>query len=447
MRNALAIARRILVQFAHDKRTLALLFVAPIVVLWLLTVLLGQAEYEPRLAAVDLPGEFETCLLDQDATVVVTSMDEAERMLRANEVDAVLYCAGGAGGAAAGGAGGAGGAAAGGDKLVVWAEGSDSTKTSASMRVATEALADLRADAADRMKADVDEKRTELEDIKFQAEQKRQDILDRTAELRSTFHDMPDALKQQLGVSEEGFDIEAELGDIEYPNLDDFGFDLSDYLPVSDVEVSYLHGNDDWKMFDFYGPVFIGIFLFVFVFITSGMSLVNERSAGTMTRFLATPVKPAEVLGGYTLGFGALALVQSTLIVAIALTLIGFPCEGNVALVVLTAVSLALVSVTLGLLVSGLASSAFQVIQLMLLFVVPQILLSGLFDLSAAPEWLQAISACLPLTYGVDALRAIMLRGAGLAQVGFDLAIVWGFVVAFFVLASVGFRKKRATAR
>ena len=455
MRNALAIARRILVQFAHDKRTLALLFVAPIVVLWLLTVLLGQAEYEPRLAAVDLPGEFETCLLDQDATVVVTSMDEAERMLRANEVDAVLYCAGGAGGGAgataggagASGAGGAGGAAAGGDKLVVWAEGSDSTKTSASMRVATEALADLRADAADRMKADVDEKRTELEDIKFQAEQKRQDILDRTAELRSTFHDVPDALKQQLGVSEEGFDIEAELGDIEYPNLDDFGFDLSDYLPVSDVEVSYLHGNDDWKMFDFYGPVFIGIFLFVFVFITSGMSLVNERSAGTMTRFLATPVKPAEVLGGYTLGFGALALVQSTLIVAIALTLIGFPCEGNVALVVLTAVSLALVSVTLGLLVSGLASSAFQVIQLMLLFVVPQILLSGLFDLSAAPEWLQAISACLPLTYGVDALRAIMLRGAGLAQVGFDLAIVWGFVVAFFVLASVGFRKKRATAR
>ena len=85
--------------------------------------------------------------------------------------------------------------------------------------------------------------------------------------------------------------------------------------------------------------------------------------------------------------------------------------------------------------------------KLMLLFVVPQILLSGLFDLSAAPEWLQAISACLPLTYGVDALRAIMLRGAGLAQVGFDLAIVWGFVVAFFVLASVGFRKKRATAR
>ena len=426
MRNVLAIARRILVQFAHDKRTLGLLFVAPIVVLWLLTVLLGQGEYEPKLAAVDLPSEFETCLVEKDATVTIADMDEAERLLRTNEVDAVLYCAGEDG-----------------DELVVWAEGSDSTKTSASLRVATEALADMRADAADRMKADVESKRAELEDLKLQAEQKRQEVLDRTDELRSAFDDVPDALKQQLGVSEEDLDVAAEFDDIEFPNLDDFGFDLSDYLPVSSVEVSYLHGNDEWKMFDFYGPVFIGIFLFVFVFITSGMSLVNERSAGTMKRFLATPVKPAEVLGGYTLGFGVLALVQSAIIVLIALTLIGFPCEGNVALVVLTAVSLAIVSVTLGLLVSGLASSAFQVIQLMLLFVVPQILLSGLFDLSAAPGWLQAISACLPLTYGVDALRAIMLRGAGFAQIGLDLAVVWGFVVVFFALASIGFRKKR----
>ena len=427
MRNVLAIARRILVQVAHDKRTLGLLCAAPIVVLWLLTVLLGQGEYEPKLAAVDLPPEFEACLVEKDATVTIANMDEAERMLRANEVDAVLYCAGNEG-----------------DELVVWAEGSDSTKTSASLRVATEALADMRADAADRMKADVESKRAELEDLKLQAEQKRQDVLDKTEKFRTAFDDVPDALKQQLGVSEDDLDITTEFDDIEFPNLDDFGFDLSDYLPVSSVEVSYLHGNDEWKMFDFYGPVFIGIFLFVFVFITSGMSLVNERSAGTMKRFLATPVKPAEVLGGYTLGFGVLALVQSAIIVLIALTLIGFPCEGNVALVVLTAVSLAIVSVTLGLLVSGLASSAFQVIQLMLLFVVPQILLSGLFDLSAAPGWLQAISACLPLTYGVDALRAIMLRGAGFAQIGLDLAVVWGFVVVFFVLASIGFRKKRA---
>lgn len=347
MNNALAIARRILVQFAHDKRTLALLFVAPLIVLWLLSVLLGQGDYQPRLATVDLPAAYETHLEETAATITSTTMEEAEALLRSNQVDAVVYLDTTAD-----------------PKLIIWAEGADSRKTSACLRVVTEAMADFRAEA----------------------------------------------------------------------------------LPIQtmEMEVTYLHGTDRWKMFDYYGPVFIGIFLFVFVFLTSGMSLVNERSAGTMARFLATPVKPVQVLGGYTLGFGALAMVQSATIVTVALALIGFPCEGSIALVVLTGVSLALVSVTLGLLVSGLASSSFQVIQLMLLFVAPQVLLCGLFDLSVAPGWLQALSNCLPLTYGVDALRGIMLRGADFAQIWPDLAVIWGFVLVFYVLAALGFRKKRA---
>ena len=229
--------------------------------------------------------------------------------------------------------------------------------------------------------------------------------------------------------------------------LDGFDLDLSSYLPVQDVETAYLHGTEDWKMFDFYGPVFIGIFIFVFVFLTSGMSLVNERGAGTMTRFLATPVKPVQILGGYTIGFGLLALVQAAVILFVALTFIGFPNEGPVWLVALLVVSMALASVTLGLLVSGLAKSRFQVIQLMLLFVVPQILLSGLFDLSSAPAWMQVLGQCFPITYGVDALRAVMLRGADFSSIGIDLAVIWGFIALFFALAALKFRKKRTHAR
>ncbi len=97
-----------------------------------------------------------------------------------------------------------------------------------------------------------------------------------------------------------------------------------------------------------------------------------------------------------------------------------------------------------GLLVSGLAKSGFQVIQFMLLFVVPQILLSGLFDLSSAPEWMQVLGQCFPITYGVDALRAVMPRGADFASVGIDLAVIWGFIALFFVLAALKFCKKRA---
>ena len=62
---------------------------------------------------------------------------------------------------------------------------------------------------------------------------------------------------------------------------------------------------------------------------------------------------------------------------------------------------------------------------------------------SGAPDWLAALSAFMPVTYGVDALRAVMLRGADLAAVGFDLAVLWGFLALFFALAAASFRKKR----
>ena len=386
MRNAFAIARRVLSQFAHDKRTLALLFVAPIVVLWLLSVLLGSDAYEPRLATVDLPASFQTALEGQDARIVDTTEAEAERLLRANEADAALRMRDDA-------------------TLELWAEGSDSAKTAAAANVVAKALSEAQQEAADEMKADVEERKA--------------------------------AIEEALAVQGATANPLAE-------KLDGLDFDMAAHLPVQDVETTYLHGTEDWKMFDFYGPVFIGIFVFAFVFLTSGMSLVNERGAGTMTRFLATPVKPAQILGGYTVGFGLLALAQAAVVLFIALAFIGFPNEGPVWLVAFVVVSMALASVTLGLLVSGLAKSGFQVIQLMLLFVVPQILLSGLFDLASAPEWMRVLSQCFPITYGVDALRAIMLRGADFASVGFDLAMIWGFIALFFVLAAAKFRTKRA---
>lgn len=423
MRRTCAVARRILSQFVHDKRTLALLFVAPIVVLWLLSVLLGADAYGPRLATVDLPANFQVSLEQQDARISNVSEAQAEELLRANDVAAVLRMK---------------------DKttLEVWAEGSDSTKTQAAVAVVSTALSELQQDAAKSMQADIESKKSEAREAQEEALAAQVDLKNTIQNILLT---LPDAAKTSLPATLQSTLASTPESTI---SLDAFTVDPASYLPVQGVDVTYLHGSADWKMFDFFGPVFIGIFLFVFTFITSGMSLVNERGAGTMARFLATPVKPTEILGGYALGFGALALVQTAVILFAALVFIGFPNEGNLALVVFTGMSMAIVSVMLGLLVSGLAATAFQVIQLMLLFVVPQILLCGLFDLSGAPGWLQTLGQCLPVTYGVDALRAVMLRGAGLDSIGIDLLVIWTFIALFFVLAAFGFRKKQAkTAR
>ncbi|MDR1359155.1 MAG: ABC transporter permease, partial [Coriobacteriales bacterium] len=219
--------------------------------------------------------------------------------------------------------------------------------------------------------------------------------------------------------------------------------DLDTDMLVEDVEYTYLHGSEDWTGFDFFGPAFIGIFIFVFVFITSGMSLITERSGGTMERLLTTPIKPWQLVLGYCLGFGLVSLIQAAIVLWACIALIGFPNMGSLLLVVCVTVSLALVSLTLGLLVSGLARTPFQVIQFMLVLVIPQVLLSGIFDLSQTPEWMQFLSACFPITYGAEALRDIMLRGSSLTEVAPQLALLWGFIAAFFALASVSFSKRK----
>jgi ABC-2 type transport system permease protein len=173
------------------------------------------------------------------------------------------------------------------------------------------------------------------------------------------------------------------------------------------------------------------------------MSLISERTGGTMERLLATPIKPWQLVLGFCLGFGLVSLVQAAIVLWASITLVGFPNEGSILTVICVTFSLALVSLTLGLLVSGVARTPLQVIQFMLLLVVPQILLSGVFDLSQAPAWMQVLSQCLPITYGAQALRDVMLRGATLADIGGQLAVIWAFVVAFFLLATLSFMKRR----
>lgn len=207
--------------------------------------------------------------------------------------------------------------------------------------------------------------------------------------------------------------------------------------------VYWVHGSQAMRSFDYFGPVFIGVFVFFFVFITSGISFVRERTYGTLDRLMATPVRRWQVVLGYTLGFGVFALLQATIVAWASIYWVGFPNFGSFALVLLVAVSMALVSLTLGILVSEFAETELQVVQLLQIVVVPQILLSGMFDLSQTPWWMQLLSKLFPVSYGADAMRAVMLRGATFAEVRLDLFVLWGFLVAFFVADIFALKKYR----
>lgn len=476
MSKMFAIAKRILLQFIYDIRTLLLLFIAPIIVLWLLSVLLGASGYVPKIAVSDLPQEYVTALEKQDVRIIDAESDEAEDMLKAHELDAILVLPKDS------------------TTLQVRLEGSDRTANAEVLSVVADATEEYTKGARTRMQKEIDRKKAEIEkkrkEIEAEIEDKKAEINKKKAEAERKINDAKAKVKRQqqkakeakknaqkqmskmlstlpeeqrktlekqfnklfasFGTGESISFSGLDMGDLSIDSIDfdtkdfDIDFDVDEYIAIQEVERSYLHGSDDWEVFDFFGPIFIALFIFVFTFITSGMSLVNERSAGTMMRFLATPVKSWQILGGYAIAFGILSCAQVCVIVTAALKLIGFPNEGNALFVVLVAVSLAIASVTFGLLVSGLASNAFQVIQLMLVFVVPQIFLCGIFDLSGAPHWMQVLSQMFPLTYGADAMQEIMLRGSGFETIRINLAIIWGFTCIFFILASLGLRKKHA---
>ena len=186
-------------------------------------------------------------------------------------------------------------------------------------------------------------------------------------------------------------------------------------------------------LFDRFGPGLLAMFPFIVMFLVTSVTTLRERSSGTLERLLAMPMGKLDFLLGYALAFGVLAAVQSALAVAVSVGLLGLDVEGPVWLLGVVAIADAVLGTALGLLVSAFASTEFQAVQFMPAFVLPQILLCGLFvPRDAMPGVLEAISNVLPLSYAVDAMQELVARA--------DQGEVWRdvLVVAVFALAALG---------
>jgi ABC-2 type transport system permease protein len=186
-------------------------------------------------------------------------------------------------------------------------------------------------------------------------------------------------------------------------------------------------------MFDRFGPGLLAMFPFIVMFLVTSVTTLRERSSGTLERLLTMPMGRLDFLLGYALAFGLLAAVQSVLAVAASVGLLGLEVEGPVWLLGVVAVVDAVLGTALGLLVSAFATTEFQAVQFMPAFVLPQVLLCGLFVPRASmPGALEAISDVLPLSYAVDAMQELVATA--------DSGEVWrdGLVVLAFALAALG---------
>ncbi|HTK46191.1 MAG TPA: ABC transporter permease [Patescibacteria group bacterium] len=268
-----------------------------------------------------------------------------------------------------------------------------------------------------------------------------------------------------LTVISEGTDPAAESG--RFGTLQSALTDIASQLAppgvtppiIPKVERRTVYLSPDASQVDVLAPIFLGFFGYFFVFLLTGISFLRERIGGTLERLLATPVTRFEIVTGYSLGFGTFATIQVVVLTLFILNSIQVPSFGPIGdystpafsiglgvdsagsplLAFAIALLLSLGAVNLGIFLSTFARTELQVIQFIPLVIVPQALLSGiLWPIERLPDVLQAIAHVLPLTYAVEGLREVMLKGSDLTSsvVQTDLAVLLGIALFFVVLAS-----------
>lgn len=199
-------------------------------------------------------------------------------------------------------------------------------------------------------------------------------------------------------------------------------------------EVSLYYGSEDYEQFDFLAPSMMGFILFFLVFLLAGIAFLRERISGTLDRILVSSLRRSQLVAGYFLGFGLFAALQTVVIQVFLLFVLKIHTGTDFPLVLLINLTIAGTSLAMGTLFSAFARNEFQLFQFIPIVIIPQVMFCGLFNLRETPLFLQYLSKVFPLTYGADALRKVMLRGAGFADVASDLAVMAGFTLLFFVL-------------
>ena len=355
----IAIAKKVIKELLRDKRTLALMFIAPVFIMWLMNLMFSASTtVNVKLATQDLP------------TGLVTKMDELDH------VDVEIY------------------------------QGLDQAK---------EALVNEKVDAVISYK-----------DGEYQVDYANTDD-SKTSMIRQVL---------RTSIVNEGTDQLLSRVKQALPQLK-----LDAKAP--EIKESYQYGDKNTGFFARMIPILIGFVVFFFVFLISGMALLKERTSGTLERLLATPVKRSEIVYGYMLSYGIIAIFQTAVVVLAAIWLLDVEVVGNILNVIIVNVVLALVALAFGILLSTLAKSEFQMMQFIPLVIMPQLFFSGIIPLSSMGEWAPTVGKFLPLTYSGDAISQIILYGHNLGDILSNLSVLMVFLIILTILNIVGLRRYR----
>lgn len=200
--------------------------------------------------------------------------------------------------------------------------------------------------------------------------------------------------------------------------------------------------SDTPMVIDQFGPLLLGVFPMFVMFLITSVATLRERQGGTLERLMTTPIQRADFVLGYALAFAVLATLQGLVLTGFAIWVCGMDAKGDLWLIVAVAVLDAVLGCVLGLAASALANTEFQAVQMMPLFIIPQLLTGGLLMPRAEmPQLLEWFSRAMPLTYGMESLQDLA-RGADLGDIAGAVGAIVAFIVASLALAIATLRRR-----
>ncbi|ALG12799.1 ABC transporter permease [Kibdelosporangium phytohabitans] len=190
-------------------------------------------------------------------------------------------------------------------------------------------------------------------------------------------------------------------------------------------------------------PALLGVFPFIIMFMIASITTLRERTSGTLERLMTMPIGKFGLLSGYAAAFGAVAVVQVSVATLVSVWWLGLELTGPLWILLVIAVLDALLGMALGLFVSAFARTEFQAMQFMPVFVMPQILLCGLFvprgDMAGLLNWLSDV---MPLSYAVQALTHVTRSSDFTGSLARDLVVIGGCALLALVLGAATLRRR-----
>jgi ABC-type multidrug transport system permease subunit len=200
--------------------------------------------------------------------------------------------------------------------------------------------------------------------------------------------------------------------------------------------------NPAMRSSDFFVPGLIGLVMQNITVLLTALAIVGERERGTLDQLLVTPIGSAGLMLGKVLPYALVAAVDFAALILTMHFVFGVPIVGNIALLALLSVGFLLTALGLGLLISTISQSQLQAMLMAVFLLLPSVLLSGtIFERSLMPLPMQVVAYFIPLTYYVDILRGIILRGATLGDLWPSVVPMFAYGVAVFAFASIRFAR------